>query len=344
MITMRKILFICSTPYQLLALLKIKKIYLDENYVDILLTDAVNQFENWINMERLSCFFSNVFRCRIYEYAKETISNFDVNKNYDELTKYVIDELSYLDNDYTDVFIANTHSWIIEWSNIYKKCVAGKEVKFHCFDDGIYSYINFDYDYALAELGIEDVYLYEKELLCVDCDIPIFPISLNSQCKIDNLESLFVNGKLQLDVYNYVLLEHHFSDKKFYKLQDEFFKIIYENNPEGTVLKPHHRRRKRTETDMSVMESMIPFEVLLQKSNKSLTLVTVFSTAVLFAPYISKKPLKIVLLYRIFKSYFSDEEYAQMDRFVKKLKTMFEYKHQFIIPKTCNELQEFLNV
>lgn len=335
---MSKILFVCSTPYQILSALKIKALYYDRETADLLLTDAVRDIKNWIYEEKLKKYFCNVFQVEIYEYAKKNICNYDVNVNYEDLNLYIEKELAFLSKEYMDIFVANTHSWVINWIMNYDRCNAKHTIKYHYFDDGIYSYISFDSRIVAGYIKFEDAYLYEEDLICTNYDIPIRNISVRNSSSNAEFQEVFVNGDLNLDAYELVLLEHHFSDKKYYELQDEIFDILYAVNPLNTVLKPHHRRRKRGDSKIHIMNSLMPFEVMLQKSNTSLSLITVFSTAVLLAPFIATRPLKLIFIYRLFKDYFSQEEYIQMERFIKKLAAKFKDKHQIIIPDTYEEI------
>ena len=59
---MSKILFVCSTPYQILSALKIKALYYDRETADLLLTDAVRDIKNWIYEEKLKKLVPDVLK------------------------------------------------------------------------------------------------------------------------------------------------------------------------------------------------------------------------------------------------------------------------------------------
>lgn len=334
---MKKNLFICGTPYQLMTAMKIIEMQSMDQSNDLIFTDATSHIMRWTNMEYIHNYFENVYAISVYEYAKKHIQGFDVMVENEDLNYYVQNRMSILVNNYTDFFIANPHKWLLHWLREYSNKHRNDKIKYHYYDDGIFSYINYNPDDFKGYVELQDAFLYEKRMVLVDYQVPIYSIVYEFS---NEMKNYFVNGDIEVEKYNCVLLEHHFSDKHYYEEQDDIFLKIFETEPSGTILKAHHRRKIRNNDSIPILDSMIPFEGILQERRKPLNLVTVFSTAVLLAPFLSKCTTKIILLYKLFREYFKESEYEKMELFVEKLQLECGKNHIFFIPDTKQELFE----
>ena len=336
----KKFLYLCSTPYQLFVIINIKKQYFQDIKSDILFTDAVKDFLNNINLKEIKKFFSNVYFCDIYEYARKNINQFDVNVPYNILKQYVLNYVDLYYSEYTDIFFSNAHIWV----SYFIKALEDKSnasISVHYFDDGIFSYINFDkYVFKTYGIRISDAFLFRNNLVCVDYGIPIYqvPLELNGNYGAKKFFLLNREIKFQLENTKYLLLEHHFSNKLFYKLEDDIFNKIW-SLKEDVIIKPHHRRKKRNKSEIPILNTLVPIELLSQLFLKNeIYIITVFSTGAIFAPLVRQKDTSIIFLYRLFRNYFSVQEYLQMEKFVANYTLMTEKKYKIYIPNDEEDL------
>lgn len=355
------ILMVCSSVFQLYVAILIKKTFLRDEKVDLVLTDATPRFSTLYKNKRLATLFHSVRFAEICKNEKRLnrLERSKYGKMYFEMfprryTKKVwgIDVKQY----YECYFSSYTKQNVFLQYAIKKN---GKDVKIHMFEDGISTYIVKNGQavraprllrkifniHSIEEL-ISDVYVFEPELVCLQEYSNL--ITLPKPQEIEGLSEIYneVFGEIDYQIKEkFVFFEESFNNDGYVTNDSELINMLWELCDRKDFILKHHPRNSvdRFKTVLPTIEAPIFWEnYLLSHPLENKVLVTVSSNTVFVPHIISNVQPTVVMLYKIFNgtSPILGSEY--FNTYVAKyLKHYNDYtKTKFYIPETIEEFKE----
>lgn len=356
----RKIVFFCSTQYQIIVSLQIKNSFYKEVDSDIYILDHFKNSDNVVReVEKLSIFslvkhvksmeFSHSFsNNRLFRYLQK-IKYF---LSYKSLTKVFFEITT---EEYSDIYLSFPD--LIVQLGFIKLYNNNKNIKIHLFEDGAGGYMSlirtisktkkfFNYITGFGRVldRYDDLYVFKPELM-YETNIPIIkipPIDIQNKDLKSTLNQTFS-------------FKNEFIKEKIIFLDQPFFNIpgINEKNIEiaGKVLvndyivKLHPSSLENSYKNLNTFyNNSIPWEIICLNSDiEDKIIISFFSTAAISNKILFDKEPTIILLYdlpELSKLYYINDEGRC---FIKKLKGIYKDSNKILIPKTINEVIEFLN-
>lgn len=258
---------------------------------------------------------------------------------------------------YGDIYLYNTPIII---KTIFKILYKNKVRTLHLIDDGLSSYVSrsqveyFTNTYKGVSIKL---HLYAPEfLLYADPNVQIIPMPKLSSKNIRTLEYLNLVfgydsiGSIDAKDFCVVILDQHIekyfkgSVKKVFDLKIDLYKIAFSIYNQSIFLKPHPLFLKDSlnKNFTNIMNTSIPFELIILNTNNCPAIITISSTAA-FAPFISIDNLlseyKLIILDKILKlDQVNDPIMLKIPILLDKLYKKFK----FYRPRTIDEYRNLL--
>ena len=360
------ILFVCSSVFQLYVAIIIKKVFLRDKVVDLILTDSSSVFECLCKNEELNSLFNSV----------KWVS---VSKNLSKLNRlqrskygqcfYEIFPKKYakkiwgvnLKKYNVCYFSSYTRPNILLQYAIKKSC---KKNKVHVFEDGISTYLLQNMQkssvpkllkkfFKVREIEsiVDDVYVFEPNLLCVNCYKKIIEIPKPTLVEgvLDLFNHVFKGVDYKINE-KFIFLEESFNNDGYVTNDSDFIYRLWECCRKTDFILKHHPRNRldRFKTKLPTVENAIFWEhYLLLNSLNNKVLVSVSSNTV-FVPHIisDKQKPTVILLYKLFNGTSPILGSGNFENYVKKYCNHYSAytKEKFYIPETMQEFEELIKV
>ena len=360
------ILFICSTPFQIMNAVNLAITVLKDEIKDLYILDHSPECHKYYLILKENEFFRQVYFLK----TREAYSLLKKNKviNLLSYTKKALNALNYKkleknipnkESRYNTVFLAypDLPTQIIYY--YFKK--QNSNIKLNLFEDGIYTYnalnkkdswlrINFSRivfgSYVLDDC--KKVYTYKPSFINVKnrniekLKIPEIKKTGNEGVAILNKLMAYDECYLKYLSNKCIYFDQPFGFDAIMKQQLKIIEIISEViGPEHVGIKMHPRTQGDVYKDIcKTINIKIPFEVLeLNFDINNKILISILSTACLNPKIIFNEEPYIILLYKIVDLNATDDAFLDI---VSKVKDSYNNKNKFFIPETIEELKTIL--
>lgn len=351
---MKKILFVCSTPFQVLSSLFLVNSLDDKAYKHLMI---INQFP-----------YEKIARNIKHEKLFDKISALDERKIFRKDSKSMLvvrlsQIVTYIDcrkivkkllpdiEGYTDIFVSSrspVNRLICMYAAEYVR-----ECKIHYFDDGIGSYTNTIVDIKKIDKVLRSVlvgrraanysydrYLYSpllyKQLHSNDnTDIHMIQINADQE----QIKRIFTFNDSN-SINEPVLIFDVVMSRTFFPEGETLYKnaINLILNKKQCMIKPHPREKNKIFDGKYIENTTMPFEVMCYSQNFSeKALVSNFSTAVFMPKILFNQEPKIILLYKLMEMYRRDNSLFD-DEIVRDFIKLYKDKNKIFIPTNIEEL------
>ncbi len=361
----KRALFFCTTMYQLLNVINIKKNMLTSDWeADIVVNDSTDFSEVIPKLKAVNMFNSiNVINELDY-YSKNNNSvfvrnekiNIAINRNFSAFILWKRYKLSL--GRYDAFFVSNLDD--IAAIAIYG-CLSGKNHKMR-----LYEYEDGFGTYAKPALTKSKIHIAEK-IICalfgkkilsgdeVRCTLLYQPkFSNRRDISLKKIPALNINDrKLYNDIFGYddtvfeqkyLLFNQYFKEDGFNgnerRLFLKFMEIAGEDN---ITIKLHPRSVGEFYKDKNLMklDKKIPWEIcMMNQDMDDKVLVTTSSSCVLTSKMIFSSKCKVILLYGISGGYLNMYD-KTWNEFMKRFKSYYE--EEVFMPKSIDELEKIIN-
>ena len=350
------ILMVCSSMFQLFTAIAIKEVFLKDKKVDLCLTDITPAFSGLCKNPILLNIFDEV----IFSPITENISklsriekSYYFNAIYDKAPKYYVKRIwgNDIEKKYDELYF----SIYLKHNIMLAKCIkkAHKNARVHIFEDGISTYLIDDKTLANndekldAQSYIDDIYMFEPKLMCLDTDKPLIKIpSLDKYPEIAKvLNEIFENADYEIKE-KFVFFEESFNNDGYKTNDAELIETLNDIAKDEFILKHHPRNRvDRFKEKMNTIEVPMMWEqYFLKHSIDDKVLVTVSSNTAFVPKIINNSRPYVIFLYKLFTGtspiFESGNFYKYTDKYLKLYKDYAEEK--IFIPETYEEYKEII--
>ena len=357
------VLMVCSSVFQLYVAILIKKTFLSDEKVDLVLTDATPRFETLYKNERLAALFHSVRFAEICkkEKALNRLERSKYGKMYFEMfpRRYAKKVWGIDVKEYQECFFSSYIKQNVMLQYAIKK--NGKNTKIHMFEDGISTYIVKNGQairtprllkkifniHSIEEL-ISDVYVFEPELVCLQEYSNL--ITLPKPQKVEGLSDIYneVFGEIDYQIKEkFIFFEESFNNDGYVTNDSELINMLCELCDGKDFILKHHPRNSvdRFKTVLPTIEAPIFWEnYLLNHSIDDKILVTVSSNTVFVPHIISGARPTVILLYKIFNGSSPVFQSGNFDLYIEKyLKVYKNYTDTKVyIPRNVVEYKQII--
>ena len=354
------VLMVCSSVFQLYVAILIKKFFLQDKKVDLVLTDATPRFGTLYKSEKLTELFHSVRYAEICKNEKRLnqLARSKYGKMFFEIyPRCYVKKVWEIDvKQYQECFFSSYIKQNVMLQYAIKK--NGKNTKIHMFEDGISTYIVKNGQairtprllrkifniHSIEEL-ISDVYVFEPELVCLQEYSNL--ITLPKPQEVEGLLEIYnaVFGDIDYQIKEkFVFFEESFNNDGYVTNDSELINMLWELCDGKDFILKHHPRNSvdRFKTILPTIEAPIFWEnYLLRHPLGDKVLVTVSSNTVFVPHIISEAQPTVIMLYKIFNGTSFILASGNFEAYVEKyLKYYEDYtKNKFYIPETIEEFQ-----
>ncbi len=360
----KKVLFVCSSVFQLYVAITIKIIFFQDRCVDLVLTDSTPVFRQLYLNKKLISLFNNV---KFVEVGKNIgkLNRLQRSKYgqcfYEIFPKKYVKKVWEIDvKDYQELFFSSyiKQNVLIQYA-IKKSC---KKNKVNVFEDGISTYLlkNMQKSYVPpfikklfkikeVEKCVDNVYMFEPNLMCVGGykNIIKIPNPTTNKEVITVLSEIFEDNGYKIKE-KFIFLEESFNNDGYTTNDVELIHNLYDYCERKNFILKHHPRNRldRFKTVLPTMEKNIFWENYLLKNSLDDKVLVAVSSNTVFVPHIilnEQKPT-IILLYKIFKGTSPILGSENFEKYVEKYYKLYsDYtKDKMFIPQTIQEYEEII--
>ena len=357
------ILMVCSSVFQLYVAVVLKNTLLKEKETELVLTDSPPLLRAMAENEKIKQCFDTVRFVPISENIKKLNRLeksrfghvfFEMFPRLYAKKVWEIDVEKYEESFFSSYTLQNV---MLQ----YAMKNGRKDVKIHCFEDGISTYllknlISLKTPSFLARIFqvkpieelVDDVYVFEKELVCVDGYKDV--VSIPKPKKIEGLSNKLNNIFDGLEEYSiqekFVFFEESFNNDGYTTNDAELIHTLWEElGMEDFILK--HHPRNRMDRFKMVLPTMPPifWENYILNHNINDKVLVAVSSNTMFVPHLlcGCEPT-LVLLYKIFggtSPILGNENFTvYVDKY---LKAYPEYANKKVyVPETIEQFKEII--
>lgn len=350
-------LMVCSSIFQLYTALAIKQQFLNDEKVDLLLTDSTSMFKELATNTGLLKRFNKVMYVpdgRKRSHFNRILRSKYYRKVFDVFPRHYLNKIvkQKWDN-YTDIYFSSFNIFTLRLQAYLSN--KNKKLKTHLFEDGISTYlIRSKYEWAISEktrkiLKIEnfedrfcDVYLFEPDLMCFDYGFP--SIRISNPMEISGFVEVFDNI-LKKDNNKigekFIFFEESFNNDGLVTNDAELIDMLWQFlDKKDFILKHHPRNRKdRFQDVLPTVDFPMFWEHYFLGHNIEDKVIVTISSNTAFVPYvIAKLKPTIVLLYKLFNGTSPIFDSGNFEKYVEKYLNYAETK--VYIPETVDEFKE----
>lgn len=352
-------LMVCSSIFQLYTALAIKQQFLNDEKVDLLLTDSTSMFKELATNTGLLKRFNKVMYVpdgRKRSHFNRIVRSKYYRKVFDVFPRHYLNKIvkQKWDN-YTDIYFSSFNIFTLRLQAYLSN--KNKKLKTHLFEDGISTYlIRSKYEWAISEktrkiLKIEnfedrfcDVYLFEPDLMCFDYGFPTVRISNPIEIPgiVEAFDDILKKDNSEIGE-KFIFFEESFNNDGLVSNDTELIGVLWNFlDKKDFILKHHPRNRKDRFKDVlpTVDFPMFWEHYFLGHNIEDKVIVTVSSNTA-FVPYvIARLKPTIVLLYKLFNGTSPIFDSGNFEKYVEKYLGYTEAK--VYIPETVDEFQEII--
>ena len=355
-------LIACSSLFQLFVAIAIKKHFLSNEDVDLILTDSTPSFKEISKNERLNQIFNSVYFSEINKNSENLnrLQRSKYGKMFYEIfpKKYAKKIWGINLKKYTGFYFSSYTMPNVMMQHAIKR--KNKNSHIHFYEDGISSYLlgnkqNFRcgkllgkiFNISPVEKNVEDLYVFEPSLVCVDGYKKIIKIpNINTLGVLEDINSVFNYADIDIKE-KFVFFEESFNNDGYQTNDVDLIYDLYEFcDGKDFILKHHPRNKKdRFKTLLPTIEKFIMWEnYLLNKDIENKVLVTVSSNTVFVPKIIFDQQPTVVMLFKIFNGTSPIFDSGNFERYLENyLKFYSEYsKSKIYIPESIDEYKEII--
>lgn len=353
----KKSLMIVNSIYQLLNAINLKNTILDDEIVDIVLTDVTSKLKDYIpRLNDCKMFrkviFASVFQLNQEHAAAKEPGVSECFKNSESILNwYLNEELDVYDYVYFANYDIFTRILAYHWYDMPCEFIA--------FEDGFSSYVINYLDYKRAKINqhtdgikikdkVKRIYLYEPHLAVRNDNIrniQLPKINRNNKELIEILNYVFDYQGMK-DCFKFIFLEQSFRAEGIKGNDIELMKeCVTEVGYEQFIVKPHPRNIENRSFNLGISSKSIgdaPWELFLLNGDfNNKIVITVCSNAALTSRIVFGMDINTVMLYELYNGKVLWKEDDILKQYLKKFKKQFAGENYYI-PRTIFELRNTL--
>lgn len=359
-----RLLFLCSSPYQVLVACCILNYCYCDCKADIIIADHITDYERLAdNIKKNNMLFENVYTAKIKEYTDFWINSSRVKKIINLISRKKIENTIEIENKYDMFFCSNIDGFQVMFY-AYLKRFNNRNIKACFFEDGLSLYsiggeyfksnnsflksklkTIFGLDYLSEQ--IKEFYVFRPECMAWSPNVTVKKIpNINKNDKefIDCLNELFGYNDL-VDNYNKKIVyfeSGNLSWKQSFdiKLLDVFLEYVTKDD---IMVKIHPRdesNRFKNKGYHTNVNRYVPWEIIAVNNDfENTILVTMGSQSVIMPYVLLGKKVKAIILDKLYEEY-----ECQNTRFLDYLNEFYfsKYPDMFFEPKSIEELKNYL--
>ncbi|MGG1676529.1 hypothetical protein ACIFOT_12365 [Neobacillus sp. NRS-1170] len=365
------ILFICNTPFQVMNALNIINDRLQDEKIDMYITDGASQnYDIYGKLKELNIFHKIYFikfkelqaslgTNKLFNYVRRTISVFQNEKYY----KKMCDDFNVI--SIYDKIYAELPDYKLQIIYTYQSRY-NPNVEVLLYEDGVASYSFIDavrnrsflkqklhklFFGDKLDTGLKGMLLYKPEFIN---NIGLFPIEkIHAIDKSNTRLKNFYNSIFQFkDDYllpfhqkKYIYFDQPFGNKEIDLESEGILEIILSHNErDNTIIKLHPRTSEhRYDNQCTISNDPISFEIIeLNADIDNMALISVFSTACLNPKIIFDEEPYVILLFKLVDITRLSHVNEQTFDIVYRVRDSYKNPNKFFIPETIQELKQIL--
>lgn len=357
------ILVACGSLFQLYVAIFLKKFFLQDKEVDLVLTDATPCFAALHKNEKLQELFHEVRFAKINENSK-TLNRLQKSKYgqmlFEIFPKSYVKRIWEIDvKKYTECYFSSYTKPNVFLQYAIKR--NGEGTKIHFFEDGISTYLlrncqRLRLPTALRKLFcvhsveelVDDVYVFEPELVCLEeyKNLVRIPKPQEWQGITTLFNEIFDSPDYEIEE-RFVFFEESFNNDGYVTNDSELIEQLWESCEGKDFILKHHPRNSvdRFKAVLPTMEVPIFWEnYLLTHSIDDKVLVTVSSNTVFVPHLLCGCEPTVVMLYKIFNGTSPILGSGNFESYVEKYLSFYSKyaKKKVYIPETLDEFKEII--
>ncbi|MDD6194966.1 MAG: hypothetical protein PUB19_08715 [Lachnospiraceae bacterium] len=352
-----KALVVCNVYSALLVALQVKRYYMPDDQVDIILTDYSNDMDRIAKNLQETGLFHRVYFApvkkvyaggNIFHKIRKTLLVLEREETF--LERFGLPNLEY------DRFIFTNYD--IPTCQIYLYLSKKGQTKYSRIEEGYSTYTN-ENDFTILDKimtvicalkGIpklrdvtREIYLYEPTLMQVHCPYEKKKLPKYSKDSKEDKELLnrvfgYDNEADEFEKYKIIIFEESFVQDKMDPINDYevFNEMIEAIGPENFILKTHPRNDILRFTNIAVNKSRMPWEIIQINGNfEDKIFLTVSSAAALASKLWFDDRVKTIFLYDCVNRH----PHMVDKNYLNYFKTINEMKHpeDWIVPQSVEE-------
>lgn len=360
-----RLLFLCSSPYQILVACCILKNCYSDCKADIIVADHMTDYEQLADRIKEKDLFENIYTAKIKEYDEFWSGLSKAGKVINLISRNKIESTIKIDNKY-DVFLCtNTDGFQIMFY-AYLKRYNNHNIKAGLFEDGLalYSFgekfLKSNNNYIKGKIKkifglnmiseqIKEIYVFRPECMSWSPNVTVKKIpNINKDDKafISSLNEIFGYNDMK-DDYNkkIIYFESGILDwKDSYEVQ--LLNIFSEYvSKEDIMVKIHPRDYDNRFKDKGYCTNnnrYVPWEIIsLNRDFDNTILVTVASVSVITPYVLFGKKVNAIILDKLYGSHECTDNYNYLKEYLEEY-YYSRYPDMFFEPKTIDELKNYL--
>lgn len=360
------VVFVCSTPYQIMSAIAIKNAEFSNEQASIYILDYFNNSENICKRLRDMVTFDGTYYLKTKKIYEKLYSNDKKNSLFIKV-KRVLYRLYYYNivykrfvykniknvSDIDKLFSSYLDPVVVMLSKVLKK--LGKKGFCYGYDDGLACYIDDDLDFKKNKMDFlynipsevyikKEYYLYNPKLISNYSKYKerLLPINIKKKETLDNINKLFGFNE-SMEIEESIIYFDSIEDVNF---SNNIVSILKNIPTQKYIIKKHPRRMDdfyEKEKCNIYQYNYVPFEILNNNYDcDKKVFITRMSTSCVNSKIIFNQEPYIIFLYKLANQnsdYYNTESY---DAIVDKLKRLYEHKERIIVPETWKQFEELI--
>ncbi len=339
-------LYICNTVYHVMVVCCIKKYLNFEREATLWISDHTKQAENiWRRMSQMDSGFGEIKFIETKIYQETKYSNKQIIK---ASTKKVQKQLCELDDDFTQIYMANFDFFMCALMEEWKD----RDIVYSLYEDGLGTY---SYEGRLFEKdkgnpltkAVHSIYVFYPDKLSWETDKPLvkIPCELKTDSQMRQaFNEMFSYTALQ-DTYDarFIFFEDGFAEWDGREDMELLNSISQEIGKENLFVKSHPRNDAGKYVDAGYavnVDTYVPWEIIAMNIDmERKVLITFYSQAVIMPYMLTGIKYKAIILGRMLScdDERADQYFQYMDRYYYS-----QYKDIFFVPESMEELKQYL--
>lgn len=350
--------FFCSTPYQLLIAIQIKRAFFEHKVADVFVLNHFANSEELVKNLDAQKIFRNVKSVDALEFTK-SISQKSRKRHFLKLYSYYNYKkiakkyFQIINQQYDDVFFS--YADVIIQLGLKQILSVNRKVKVHLFEDGVGGYLNFGTNTSKKKKWFNritgsfhldkyaDLYAFLPDLMYAT-NLPKVRIPQINQDDLQFVEQLnAIFGYNHTEINQKIILLQQPLDFKpnLNQIQFNAFNAIYAFNP---VIKIHPRSNSTLYSNFQTLQkSDVPWEIICMNSDvENKVLVSFYSTAIITNKVIFDKEPSLIFLYDLDVFRQNHQISDELRLFFEKFSQLYLHSKRIYFPKTIAEFQIIL--
>ncbi|CAM3131554.1 polysialyltransferase family glycosyltransferase [Sporolactobacillus spathodeae] len=352
----KKILALCNTPYQIIVASKLEQDYYTDDFVDIIVTDYMNESLEIFNGLKASRIYRRVHHWKVKESIKnDKLSLIKTKLLGKKVLRRFLPQYDELDKRY-DVFLFANNSMLVQYLGSLLR--MDNSNLFGCmYEDGLSTYSDYYGQFWKRKnwihrwlrsffFTISTVYLFNPNILDWTPNCEIVKVDPTFCRRLINDLNLIFRYRESIDKYDkkYIFFEESYSGDgrpiDDCELVDKIAQLVGKNN---IYVKVHPRNKKNRFNERGYktnIDTRIPWEIILLNNDFTNTIFISIASSATINPFLFLgKNIKTILLYRCTK--YPESLYKEIVKLCDKICSI--NNEVFVIPNRISELKSLLD-